>query len=453
MNYINILRNYSLKNNLEIYLVGGAVRDLLLNKSPSDLDFALKGDCHSIAKDIADILKASYVNMHGDVARVVKNGSILDFTNFRGNSIEGDLKARDFTINSIAQNIGTGEYIDPLNGIEDINRKVIRLTSEKALEEDPVRMLRAVRLSGRLGFEVENETKNRIMESSALLDKTAGERILDELLKIFEVNNSHVYIELLDELRLLEEIFPIMGDMKRIGWCRYHVVDAFTHSLLTLKFLEKMLERVYDTPPGDKVRLHLESELNGRQRFCTVKLAALLHDIGKPKAMQVIEDRVSFRGHDLTGGEELKALGKRLPFSVGQRELIRSVIIGHMRILVLFKQGATSRAMYRLFRDLGENTPDVILSSLCDVTATRSLIDDEGESERYFNFAIDLFEKYFEYVENQKRKFISGRDVIEILNLQGSRIGDVLKRVDEEVFYGNINNREEALNFIHQFRG
>jgi poly(A) polymerase len=452
MNYVDIIRDYSLKNNLEIYMVGGAVRDMALKKSPHDYDFALSGDCHSTAKGLASILQGSYVNMHDNVARLVVDGDILDFTNLRGNDIYEDLNGRDFTINSIALDLKTGEFIDPLGGLLDIKEEIISLSSDTALEEDPVRMLRAVRIMSRLKFNIDDRTLEKIRVSVPLLQKTAGERILDELYKIFEDDKSHEYIKLLEELNLLEEIFPIMEDMREIGWCKYHRVDALTHSLMTLEFLEKGMEKIYESQYGNLVRQHFKSEINGRERMYTVKLSCLLHDIGKPDAMKGEGEEVSFRGHDKTGEEELRKLSSRLPFSINQKSIIRDVILGHMRILSLFKQGATDRALYRIFRDFGENTLDVLICSLFDVTATRSLLEDNGEGEEYQIFIMDIIQRYFEYI-NRPKLLVTGRDVIELVGTEGSEIGKILKKVDEEIFYGNIKSREDALNFIKGFRG
>lgn len=452
MDYIEFIKNYSKKNHVRIYLVGGAVRDIILGRQPSDYDFALEGDCHAAAGEVAEMLGGSYVEMHSDVGRVVTNGIIFDFTNFKGDGIVNDLMERDFTLNAIALDLMSRKYIDPLGGIKDIENRLIRLVSNHALEDDPIRMLRAIRLSGKLGFNIEGETLEIIRKSASLLSETAGERILDELYKILEGSESHRYFKLMEGLGLLKVIFPVMEKMKKVGWCRYHTVDALTHSLLTLEFFEKSIGEIYKSRNGDAIKAHMMQILNGRERIATTKLAALLHDIGKPAAMKVEGDRVSFRGHDTAGVEEIVKIFSKIPFSTLQRSIIIDVVRGHMRILGLYKQGASNRAIYRIFNEFGENTIDVLISSLFDVTATRSLLDDSGETGIYYDFILSIIDRYFTY-KNLPQKLVTGRDVIEITGARGKEIGNILRDIDEKVFYGTIKNREEALEFIRGFRG
>lgn len=452
MNYIDIIRKYAENKSLEIYMVGGAVRDMFMKRTPSDYDFAVNGDCHSTARDIAEILNGSYVNMHSDVARVVVDKTVLDFTNLRGFNIYEDLKNRDFTINALAIDLKNFEIIDITGGIEDIEKGVVRFVSNSAACDDPLRMVRAVRFASRLGFTIDEDTAEIIRDKAYLLDIIPGERILEELYKIFESDRSHVYIKKLDELNLLERIFPIIRPMKKLGKCRYHVADAYTHSLLTLKFFEENISSIFDTEHGGKIKNHLDENINGRKRIYTIKIGVFLHDIGKPKAVNMDGGIVSFRGHEKTGVQEFKEIAKRLAMSIKQREIIKSIIAGHMRILGLFKQGASDRALYRLFADLQDNTIDVLLCSLYDITATRSLLDEDGESRKYSDFILNLIDGYYRY-ESSRKKFLTGRDIMDITGAEGSRIGKLLKMVEEQAFYGNIKTREDAVNFVKRVGG
>jgi poly(A) polymerase len=447
MNHLENIRAYAIEKDIDIYLVGGAVRDRIMGIQISDFDFTLSGNCHEVAKGIAEIYNGSYVNMHGDVARVVIQGMIFDFSNLKGDDIYEDLKKRDFRINSIAIDMKTDKIIDVNNGVDDINNKVIKLTYPKGFEDDPVRLLRAVRLSSSLGFEIDEDTKGLMKEKAYLLKISAGERIIDEFYKILQSQRSHVYIKKLDKLNLLEIIFPIMSIMKQIGRCKYHLVDAYTHSLLTLTFLEENIEKIYNTKWESELRSHFNQLISGRKRICTTKLGAFLHDIGKPEAMAIDEGSVSFKGHEKTGVEEFKEIAVRLNISQDQREIVKSIISGHMRILNLFNQGATDRAIYRLFRDYKDCTIDVLVASLFDVTATRSLHDENGEAGRYWNFIVNLIDRYFESKQGNIN-LVNGRDVINLTGAEGGRIGEILRRVDEEIFYGNIKTRDEALELI-----
>lgn len=131
--------------------------------------------------------------------------------------------------------------------------------------------------------------------------------------------------------------------------------------------------------------------------------------------------------------------------------IIKSVITGHMRILGLFKQGASDKAVYKLINDFKANLPSVLISSLYDVLATRSLLDEDGESDRYFEFVLNLFDRYYSFID-KKEQFISGKDVCEILNIEGERVGEILESVYEAIFKGRINSRQEALDYVSRFK-
>lgn len=443
--FSTVMRN-SQRIGMDVYMVGGAIRDRLLKRSITDLDFACSRDCHILAKNIADELNGSYVNMHEDVARVVLMDKILDFSNFKGKNIYEDLSKRDFTINSIAMDIESERLIDPYMGQEDLKRGIIRNTYEGSFYDDPLRMVRAVRLSSQLGFKIAKNTSDLIIKNAFLIDKIPGERILDEIYKILQCDKSNKCIELLDRLGLMDNIFPIMKKMKTLGQCKYHVVDAYTHSILSLKFLEENMERVYAWETGNMIKEHLLEDVNGKKRLYILKLGVLLHDIGKPEAIHTVNGKVTFKGHDIKGEAEFDKISKRLVFPLKQRDIILSIIKGHMRILGLYKNKMSNRALYRLHRDFGDNTVEVFLSSLFDITATRSLLDENGETNDYWRFTKDAVKTYYDSMN--RKVLITGKDVIDIKGVSGKDIGNILDMVNEGIFIGRINTREEALKFI-----
>lgn len=444
---INKVKEYAAKRDIKIYMVGGAVRDKMLKRDASDLDFACTAFCHELALDTADYLKGSYVNMHQDVARVVLGDYILDFANLKGETIEQDIKKRDFTINSIAIDMETRDVIDTLGGQSDLRDGIIRHSYDEVFNDDPLRMIRAVRLSSQLGFKICDETIKLIKEKAELLEYIPGERITDEIYKILESSESSRYITILDDMGLLKMVFPIMETMKNIGKCKYHTVDAYTHSLLALKTLEEGIDEVYKWKWGREIKEHLYEDVNGRPRIYTLKLGMFLHDVGKPAALKVVDGNVTFRGHDSLGEHEFSRMSRRLSMSLKQREIISSIIKGHMRILGLFKSGVTNKALYRLYRNFRDNIVDILLCSLFDLTATRKLLEDNGDTETYRSFIMYIVDRYYESIKNDKI-LVTGRDVIEMTSERGKRIGEILDRVDEEVFCGNIKTREEALELV-----
>lgn len=442
----DILREYSKANNIEIYLVGGAVRDKLLNREISDYDFATK-DYKNVSEYFSQKIEGTLINLHDDVYRVAKDGKIFDFSNLKGETIEEDLKNRDFTINAIAYDVLKEEYIDTLNGREDLDNKIIRHTSENIIKDDALRILRGYRLKGELGFSISDDTIRMFKRDVDYLDDIKGERIVDELFKILSFKNSYDYILMLDDIGVIEKIFPIMKEMKTIGKCKYHLVDAFSHSTLAFKFLEDRYSELYKTKWGENIKKYLEEDFGKVTRLEVLKLAVFLHDIGKVKAFKEIDGKVTFRGHDKTGLEELNIILKRLPMSKVRISIIKSVITGHMRILGLFKQGASDKAIYKLMQDFKSNLPCVLISSLYDVLATRSLLDEDGESEKYFDFVISLIDRYYEFI-SKKDSFITGGDICKTLNIEGPEVGQILEKVHELIFKGKINSRDEALEYI-----
>lgn len=449
MRILKDLEKFLKTKGVEAYLVGGCVRDLILGIKINDIDVALK-DNLEVAREYADLNKGSFFLMHEDVARVILDDITIDFCKMKGKSIEEDLKKRDFTINSIAKDIKGDKYIDVVGGIKDIENKIIRVSYKDAFLDDPLRMLRAFRLKAKLNFNIEDETLQLIKQNFQRINDVSGERIIDEIFKILD-GKSYDILKELDSTGLLCEIFPVFKRMKLIGKCKYHVVDSFTHSMLSLKTFEDMMDEVLKTKHKDSIKKHLDENLSGVKRRTVLKLATLLHDIGKPKAYKKEGEKITFKGHDVTGYEEFQSINKRYNFSKEQKNLIESVIKGHMRILGLFKTGATERALYRLIRDFKDNTLDVILASLFDVTATRLLLDENGERERYFEFCMDLIDRLYEKNKLPK-KLISGEDVIKLTGKKGRFVGEVLEALNEEIFLGNIKTREEALEFIKNMK-
>lgn len=446
--YMETIKEYAIENNIEIYVVGGAVRDRMINREISDLDFAVSSDCHKVARDIGIKIRGSYVNMHENTARVVLGEFIFDFSNFKGGNIGEDLLKRDFTVNSIAVDVKTDRIIDVSNGLEDLKKGIIRATYKDAFKDDPIRLLRAVRLCGELNYKIEENTKSLIRGSSQLLKTTAGERIIDELFKIFSLSDSNKYIELMDELGLLKEIFPIAEEMKSVGKCDFHTVDSYTHSLLTLKSVDNNLTKIIKSKWGTKIEEHFSEGVGGKTRLSIFKLGAFLHDIGKPSAMKIEGDKVSFKGHDLTGGEEFKKILNSLPMSSGQIKIIEAIITGHMKVLGLYKTGAPNKDVFNFFKEYRENALEVVLVSLFDFIAKRELLDeDESQIEKYCNFSMILIDKY--YANHQKNyKIISGNEIMALTGAKGIEVGRILGRLEEEIFAGNIKTNEEAIEFV-----
>jgi len=231
-----------------VYLVGGAVRDAVLGIVSRDLDFACPKGI-KLAKKVADGLKAAFFPLDEtfDTARVISqlpDGSrdSLDFAGFRGETLEADLRGRDFTINAVAMDMRSGEIIDPLGGIRDIREKSIKVCSEDAFITDPVRILRAVRLAAGLGFTISPDTRNLMKTAVSLLPKVSPERQRDEFFKILSGPKPDMSIRALELLGVLPAFLPELDSLKGVEQTAPHVHDVWVHTLAVLRHLENILD-------------------------------------------------------------------------------------------------------------------------------------------------------------------------------------------------------------------
>ena len=452
MEYMEVLKEYCCAKHAKIYIVGGTIRDKLLERKISDIDFAVDGNFEDAALSFKEKLGGNFVKLHEDTIRVVASDVIYDFSPIKGSDIYEDIKKRDFTINAMAQDIESGEIIDVLNSKDDLKNGIIRVSYEDAFKDDPLRMLRAFRFASKYNFKIEDKTFKLIKSFHKFIHVSAGERISAEIFKIFENENTAEYVRFMDDAGIIEEIFPYMSDMKCIGKCKYHVVDAYTHSILSIEHFDILIKKMYHNKYSEKIKKIMEETMGCTKHKAVLKLATFLHDIGKPEAMKNKDGKVTFKMHEVYGAKKFVNSSKWLMFSKSQNMLIKSVIAGHMRPLWLFNQKSSNKAIYKMFCELNEYTIDVLLSSLFDVTATRSLLDEnKEEAELYFNYISRLIEKYYGF--QLRKNLINGNDVKRITGFDGKKIGEVLKKVNEEIFCENINSRDEAIEYIKDLKG
>jgi poly(A) polymerase len=457
----------------EVYLVGGRIRDFLLNKKTGDFDFAVKGDSSSFAKELAKALEGSYILLDKEtkLSRVVlDDGITLDFSPLKGNDIEEDLSNRDFTINAMALPItllnkdfsfNPSDIIDPLRGQEDLKKGIIKQCSREGFSQDPLRMLRAVRLKSNCGFVVECRTEQNIKQNASLIKNVSGERISQEFFEILGSNQSHDHITYMDQtLGLIEEIFEEVKDMKDVGKCAYHVVDSWQHSVYTLHVIENIIyaNGYFEDHVRIEYENHSKQKLSGnRTRMQLMKFAALFHDIGKPSAMKIDETgRVRFRGHEVTGVKIIKDIGQRLKLSRKEIDILSKLVYNHMIPLVLYKKNdLSSESIFKLFKNMQEDTLDLLLVSLSDIISTRQLLHPE-EPMGMYKVHIEFLAN--NYLTRYRQLFdishiITGEDIKENFSiLESHLIGELIERVRYAIFAGEVSNKEDALEYIERYR-
>ncbi|HDI45807.1 MAG TPA: CCA tRNA nucleotidyltransferase [Candidatus Omnitrophica bacterium] len=441
-----------------VYIVGGLVRDLLLNRQKAiiDCDIVISGNVLKISKDFSEKINGYWfiLDSEHEVYRVVdKEGSFrFDFTSMKGEDIYQDLRTRDYTINALAMDItedfSLGNIIDPLYGQEDLKRRIVRAISEQNLIVDPIRILRGVSLSSELDFEIESGTWKLLSQYAYLLEKEAGERISEELFKILKNKNSFKYFILLNELKILDVIF--------LGWKQlripppgpYHHLPIDEHSIETLRCLENLSLQIQQCKQlleylNEKIR-------EGRTRFEILKLGSLLHDIGKPPAYHVEDGKLKFTGHEKIGAEITRKICQRLKFSNRETDMVCKYVYYHLRPGFLVDCIASSkRAVFRYFRDTENEAVAILLLSLADKEATRGELSDESDIRRHHEIIWDLIHAYFQKKEEIKPpRLITGWDVMEILKIpSGPIVGKILREIEEAQAEKKITTREEAIKY------
>lgn len=472
----------------QAYLVGGSLRNLLLGEPFSDWDIAVSGDAHKLARRLADHLGGHYVRMHEKASRVVvrhpelAQDITLDIAPLHGNTIEEDLRARDFTVNAIAaplaavtgylQTPGTAlqhsRLHDPLRGLADIQACRLRAVDSNVFQHDPLRMLRAMRLSTRYHLTIDPSTEGLLIRDAALLPQSAPERIHDELYTILEPEGATARLRLLDRYGLLIVLFPEFRSARGMAQPMPHHWDVLEHSLETVGTLERLAQALHDaTPPaiftptpataGDFATIRSllgEAEAEGIFSFAALsappmKLAALLHDIGKPITYTTDEQAaVHFYNHPQAGIPLAQDIMHRLSASVQDRRLVQLVTAHHMRPGQLGQDGpVTPRAIRRFFVDLGPAGIYVALLSLADHLATRGPQPLNASWERHLGVVRLLLNRYIrERYTILPPRLISPEELMRRLRIDpGPLVGQLLELIAEAQAEGTIHSKEEAL--------
>jgi putative nucleotidyltransferase with HDIG domain len=417
------------KAGFEAYAVGGSVRDMLMKRKTGGWDFTTSAPPEAILELFPD---SFYDNQFGTVG-IKRDTDVYEVTTYRsekgykdhrhpdvirwGKTLTEDLSRRDFTINAIAAN-GT-EMVDPYQGQKDLREKVIRTVgnAKDRFAEDALRMMRAVRIASELGFTIDREAASAIRASAATILDISRERIRDELLRILASPNPAEGILLLRECGLLVHILPELEEAFPIGQKspkRHHIYDVGTHSIMALKHC----------PSTDPI----------------VRLATLLHDIGKTKTVKVLPDGVvTFYNHEVAGTRMARAICERLRLSRKQEEKILTLIRWHQFTV---DERQTDSAIRRFIRRVGKENID-------DMLALR-IGDRLGGGARETSWRLELYKKRL--IEVQKQPFtvadlaINGNDVMKEFGIKpGPLVGQTLNAIFADVEAGTLPNKREEL--------
>ncbi len=445
-----IISKVAQENNQTVYIVGGYVRDLLMQrKAPTDIDFVTEQSgielAKAVGKELGD-LKVSVFKTYG-TAMIKYKDLDLEFVGARKESysedsrkpavetgtLEDDQKRRDFTVNALAISLNAknlGELIDPFNGREDMQNKILRTPLEPAqtYSDDPLRMMRAIRFASVLHFEIEKNSLEAIKQEAERIKIVSMERIMVEFNKIMLSEKPSVGLKLMEETTLLEKIIPELTALRGIEEVEGQThKDNFWHTLEVVDNISKNTDNLW------------------------LRWAALLHDIGKAPTKKFVEKiGWTFHGHEFLGSKMVKNLFTRLKLPLGtDMKYVQKMVKLSSRPIALIDDGTSDSALRRLLFDAGEDLEDLFTLCKADITTKNSQKQEK-------------FKKNFEYVakkikeveeKDQVRNFqppISGEEIMEMFNLKpGREIGILKEKVKEAILEGEIaNDKDEARNFV-----
>jgi len=436
----------------DAYLVGGYVRDTILGLECTDIDIMVIGDAISFAnaaaKRFSTELSAVYKNF-GTALLNLKNLKI-EFASARKESynrdsrkplvelsnLKEDLSRRDFTINALAVNLnGSGEVIDLFNGLDDLKTGIIRtpLDPEKTFDDDPLRMLRAVRFASRFSFSIEENTFTALSKyKDRLKDKIVSqERISNEFLQILESPAPSVGLNLLYLTGLMDLVFPEVSNLAGIEQRKdYHHKDVFNHTLEVVDNIAKKTENVW------------------------LRFAALVHDIAKPKTKRFVEGTGwTFHGHEEAGARMMKKIFLRMKLPLTRLDYIEKLIRLHLRPIPLASDEVTDSAIRRLAAEAGEDLEDLLILCRADITSKN-----QEKMKKFMNNYAKVEKKIIEVQEKDKlRNFqspVRGDEIMQICNLNPCKtVGTIKKAIEEAILDGIIqNDYEEARKYLFQIK-
>ncbi|KKQ43856.1 MAG: PolyA polymerase [Parcubacteria group bacterium GW2011_GWE2_37_8] len=435
--------------NFEAYIVGGCVRDILLGREPKDWDVVTNAEPGEIQNIFPNNF---YENQFGTVGIITgsqtENLKVVEATTYRidgqysdmrhpdevkfAKTIKEDLARRDFTVNSMALSLVEGmapEFIDLFGGQEDLKNKIIKAVGEpeKRFQEDALRMMRAMRFLAQFSipegtdkngdWKIEEKTAKAIEKNKKLIEAISKERIRDEFLKIIDSSNPCYGIEIMRRLGLLKYVLPELESAYGVGQNKHHIYDVYEHSIKSLAFAVK------------------------KKYSQDVKIAALLHDIGKPDTKHGEGSSSTFYNHEVVGAKIAERILNRLKFS--KKQIEKLVILVRYHLFYYNVDEVTESSVRRLVRKVGpENMNELIQIRTCDRIGS-GVPKAEPYKLRHLKYIID---KVSRDPISPKMLLAKGEDVMRILNISpGPKIGMVLEILLDEVLDDPARNTKQNL--------
>ncbi len=442
------------------WLVGGAVRDRLLDRPTSDFDVVIEGDPGPVARALAKAQGAHVFNLSEGFGgwRVVSRERDwqVDVLPLGGGSIERDLAQRDLTLNAIAEPLRGGPHVDPFGGIADLRAGRLRMVSSQAFERDPLRTLRVARLACELGFEVEHDTIAAAREHADGLARVAPERVFAELKRVIACDRAPAGLELMEELGTIAVVLPELDQLRAVEQSRYHHLDVYEHTRAVLAqtiALQGEALHVLGDSAEEVGRLLSAPLANELTRWEALRFGALLHDIAKPRTRAVsAEGRITFMGHDALGSEIAAQVLLRLRASERLCEHVAALTRHHLRLgFLVHEMPLGRRAIYRYLRACDPVQIDVTVLSVADRLATRGTGVVPEAIERHLELARQMLGEALAWLADPPRPPVRGNELARALGIApGPEVGRLLATLEEESFAGELSGRDEALERARQ---
>ncbi|MGB5289095.1 MAG: CCA tRNA nucleotidyltransferase [Ignavibacteriaceae bacterium] len=446
--FLEIASELAGETGVEVFVVGGFIRDLLLKKEVEDIDFLVVGDVMKYAQSFATSLGINDIVVFKTFGTAHFNHQGLNFEfvaarkeSYRKSSrkpivSEGtffdDISRRDFTINTLAVSIlkeKFGEVIDHFNGSDDIGKKLIRtpLDPNITFDDDPLRILRAFRFASQLNFNVDESILKSAEELRDRLEIVSQERKTDEFLKILKSPKPSVGLKLLQITKVMEVIFPEISQMIGVEQREeYHHKDVFYHTLEVVDNISKKTDNVW------------------------LRFAALVHDIAKPKTKKFVEGTGwTFHGHEDLGARMMKSIFRRMKLPMNQLDYMEKLVRLHLRPIALVSDEVSDSAIRRLIVAAANELDDLITLCRADITSKNP-----DKVEKYLNNYEIVMKKVLEVKEKDKlREFqspVSGEVIMQVCSLKPSKkVGEIKTEIEEAILDGIIgNNYEEAYDYL-----
>jgi len=441
------------KENVEVYVVGGFVRDLLMGRPINDIDIMVVGEGIPFAEKLAVKLgKKKVIPFKKFGTALIPNNDLqIEVATARKEAYEddsrkpskviytdlkGDLLRRDFTINAMAMDIHPsrfGDLTDPFGGIADIENKILRtpLDPDETFSEDPLRMMRAAYFASKLGFQIEQRCRKSIKDQAYRIEIVSMERIRDEFIKILKTKKPSIGLVILQKTGLMKIVFPeihVMYGMDQTS--EWHHKDIFAHTL-----------QVVDN----------SAQLSDKME---IRFSALVHDIAKPNTRRVDKNKgYTFHGHDAVGERMIETVAKRMKLSNELKDYLKKLTLLHLRPIALVKDVVTDSAVRRLMVAAGEHLDDLMTLCRADITTKNP-----KRVNRYLKNFKKVEEKMANVVERDAmKKFqspVRGQEIMSICGLtEGKVVGQIKKTIEEAILDGKIENtHESAVSYLNEIK-